>query len=493
MNNKNDFTFYVLKFNERKTYEVSGKNFFILTYVDWDDYSRKTTFNLEYCDSSKTLREIGSIKIMHENEFNTINIIPPDFKELTEAFCSLGQDIEFYQTLEEALGNKDLFNSVLNSLNDVAFFTALREKFDHLRTFNVSLLRTSEASKAFHQAQRIIEGLPVKDMFIFNYVCKLKNAKGKHIVDFNFGDNKELPNRIFGLVGKNGTGKTQFLAQLALDLSGQSKKILEDDVFSPSRPLFSKVIAVSFSIFDIFSRPKKERSFSYKYCGLKGESGTLLTSKRIRENFENAVMAITLQSRDGTWINTMGKIIGEELSYEFYNEFFDNRNYDVFGNDSSKVLSSGQSFLISTITEVIANIRENSLLLFDEPEMHLHPNAIANLMRAIDSILIKFDSYAIIATHSPIILQEIPSRYVRIFDRVGSIPYVRRLNIESFGENLDLLSEEVFQTKDVKGGYMEVLKQLSNIYDYDYILGLFNNNLSLNAKAYLYNIYNEKP
>jgi len=177
----------------------------------------------------------------------------------------------------------------------------------------------------------------------------------------------------------------------------------------------------------------------------------------------------------------------------FTTSFFDNRNYDVFGNDSSKVLSSGQSFLISTITEVIANIRENSLLLFDEPEMHLHPNAIANLMRAIDSILIKFDSYAIIATHSPIILQEIPSRYVRIFDRVGSIPYVRRLNIESFGENLDLLSEEVFQTKDVKGGYMEVLKQLSNIYDYDYILGLFNNNLSLNAKAYLYNIYNEKP
>ena len=48
-------------------------------------------------------------------------------------------------------------------------------------------------------------------------------------------------------------------------------------------------------------------------------------------------------------------------------------------------------------------------LLFDEPELHLHQNATANTMRMFYRLLEEFNSYAIIATHSPLIIQEIPS------------------------------------------------------------------------------------
>ena len=57
------------------------------------------------------------------------------------------------------------------------------------------------------------------------------------------------------------------------------------------------------------------------------------------------------------------------------------------------------------MTELVCNIEKESLILFDEPEIHLHPNAIANVMRMFSKLLEEYDSYAIFATHSPIILQ----------------------------------------------------------------------------------------
>ena len=62
---------------------------------------------------------------------------------------------------------------------------------------------------------------------------------------------------------KNGTGKTQLVTKLPLDISKKN-----NDNFIPRPPLFSKVIAVSYSIFDNFEIPKKTSTFNYVYCGL---------------------------------------------------------------------------------------------------------------------------------------------------------------------------------------------------------------------------------
>ena len=64
----------------------------------------------------------------------------------------------------------------------------------------------------------------------------------------------------------------------------------------------------------------------------------------------------------------------------------------------------GQYILLCTMTEVIATIEKESLLLFDEPELHLHPNAVANTLRMLYKLLEEYDSYAIFATHSPLIV-----------------------------------------------------------------------------------------
>ena len=374
--------------------------------------------------------------------------------------------------------------------SDIAFFEGIKDTFENHSGFKNSLRRHIEADKAFNEAKNTLLNISFEQDFKFKYNCLLDNANDKHSIYFNFEEHDNLPFRIITLVGKNGTGKTQLLANLALDLSGLSRKKLKDDIFIPSRPPFSKVIAISYSIFDKFTRPIPSKSFSYKYCGLKDENGRLLSGNKIVENYKNAIESIIIKNRQKSWDVTVSSILGVELTDYFYEELFENSNFEIVNYIKNNVLSSGQSFLMYVITEVIANIKPKSLLLFDEPEMHLHPNAISNLIRTLDNLLNKYDSYAIVATHSPIILQEIPSKYVKVLDRQGNSPMIYNLPLESFGENIEILTQEVFKTKDVEDNYKVVLKKLSQDYDYQTVLSMFNN-LSLNAKSYLIGMYNK--
>lgn len=458
---------------------------FVLEYNNWDDYSSKTSFRLYYKTSKTEKKSIGRVKIMHKTVPNTIEIIPKEFKNLDdEEYCSLGQDLNYFENLKALAVN---YEDILEALNDAAFMPVIRERFEKHSTFINSLLRNSEAEKSLNEAKNIIEGIPFDTAFQFEYSCLLQNADKKHIVNFNFGDNDQIPSRIIGLVGKNGTGKTQFLAKLAYDLSGKSHSKNFKESFSPHRPFFSKVIAVSFSAFDKFKKPEAGKSFSYKYCGIMDEHGRVLSTKKTIENIKLSIDKINELRRRRNWTAAFNVILGTTTTDSLYEYFFEDSDEDL--EEILTALSSGQRYLLYVISDLIANIKRDSLILFDEPEIHLHPNAIANFVRVIHKLLDTFESYAVLATHSPLIIQELPSKYVIIFDRSGNTPLIRKLNIESFGENIDTLSEEVFQTKDVTGTYKEVLDRLSDRMSYKEVNKLFDNKLGLSAKSYLLGLY----
>lgn len=145
--------------------------------------------------------------------------------------------------------------------------------------------------------------------------------------------------------------------------------------------------------------------------------------------------------------------------------------------------------MLCTLTEVISKIEKESLLLFDEPELHLHPNAVANTLRMFYKLLEEFDSYAIFATHSPLIVQEIPSRYVQILTRIENILMVSSPTLECFGENVTNITNDIFDVNASESNYKTILMKLSQKMSFDEVLGIFDGELSFNAMIYLKSCY----
>jgi predicted ATP-dependent endonuclease of OLD family len=100
-------------------------------------------------------------------------------------------------------------------------------------------------------------------------------------------------------------------------------------------------------------------------------------------------------------------------------------------------------------------------VLFDEPETHLHPNAVANLFNVLTDLLRENESYALIATHSPIVLQEIPRKRVLVLSRDGDVTTSANLEAESFGESLSALTRHVFETNEIENLYKSTLADLA--------------------------------
>jgi predicted ATPase len=157
--------------------------------------------------------------------------------------------------------------------------------------------------------------------------------------------------------------------------------------------------------------------------------------------------------------------------------------------EAVKILSSGQRMVISIFADLLANIEKQSLVLFDEPEAYLHPTLLSTLMRLLDDILHAFDSYAIVATHSPIVVQEIPSRSVHVLERDGCEVSVLPLEIESLGENLTQIVDDVFAMNEDDKNYESILKRLASDRSFDDIVSLFGGRLSLNARLFLQSLY----
>jgi predicted ATP-binding protein involved in virulence len=143
--------------------------------------------------------------------------------------------------------------------------------------------------------------------------------------------------------------------------------------------------------------------------------------------------------------------------------------------------------LTVVLSELVASIEVQALVLFDEPELYLHPDALSALARAFHGILHAFDSFAVLSTHSPLLLQEIPARRVRILSREGNVPIVDELQIESFGESLSVISDTVFQATGEQENYRTYLAALAAQYGPEVVLSKFavGGGLGLNARMAL--------
>jgi ATPase subunit of ABC transporter with duplicated ATPase domains len=463
---------------------------FTLETDSWDDYSTKCKFNVFYYSKNETKNAIGEIKILHKKDLRTV--LDDSFEELTEEYISLGQDLKFYGNLLEFC-EKRLAIKFLELMRDISWQPMLSVPFETLSSFRNALLRFNSAQKARRFGSVIINGEDVVEDFRFTYKCQVHGAENKTEVVFDFNANDPVPGRIVGIIGRNATGKTRFLSQIAQDLVKIRRTSLEtekqrEESFIPQRPIFNRLLTLSFSAFDRFARPQSEQ-VSYVYCGIRNEKGTL-SRKGLEERFRKNLIRIKSSERSHYWGYYMKEILGDagiDIKKELLESIVERETED----DALSLLSSGQAILAHAITSLLAWIEPESMVLFDEPETHLHPNAVASLFSVYNDILVKYDSYSIVATHSPIVIQEIPGKRVILFERENKTTIARSLAIETFGENISELTRHVFDTIEITSFYKEILRDLSDLYDFETIMEFFNNNLSMSAQSFLMSLHME--
>lgn len=444
---------------------------FVVTFNDqWNDYFKYYTWFRLYIKDGEHLTSIGSLKIMSLSNANTSKVLQERFLQLGTDFCSLGSNVGYYAKMKELFGDKAYI--YLGELRDAALYGGIRDRFEDKDAFKCSLIRYNDAERALRMGRYYTFDRDINTAFSFSYHYEPAYDK-EHLmsvdIDFGFQYECEPYHRMIGLIGENGVGKSTLLNNMVETFIGKDKSS-----FVGLPPVVSKVIAISYSPFDKFPPKHEDNTIEYHYCGLLKSSTELFSQKEQIDSFKRNLEMI---ARRGTsdqlkkkWLRIMSAVVDEHVVSSFFDE--EEKLNDVCINEFCKNMSSGESIYVYSLTEIMANIRLDTLLLFDEPEQHLHPHGITTLMRAIYDVLEQFESYAIIATHSPLVIREMLSDNVYTFERNEDFLSVAKIGIECFGEDVSVLSDVVFKNMEDQKKFERFIEDVAdhNNYDYDAIV-----------------------
>lgn len=140
--------------------------------------------------------------------------------------------------------------------------------------------------------------------------------------------------------------------------------------------------------------------------------------------------------------------------------------------------------MLLTITKLVESVEERTLVLVDEPEAHLHPPLLAALIRAVSDLLINRNGVAIVATHSPVVLQEVPRSCVWKLRRHGGGAIIERPEIETFAENVGRLTHEVFGLEVTRSGFYKMIAEAIGAGDdFEDVIGKFDGEVGLEGRA----------
>ncbi|HEY1779938.1 MAG TPA: AAA family ATPase [Roseiarcus sp.] len=476
---------------------------------NWDDWFKyNTMYTLIVYDDSGERHSIGSVKIgqfgMEEGQRRAE--IPQNFDALDDRFFSLGQDDSYYEALN-ALGPEER-DRILRALKDVSLDVDLFQRALNEKVTGVSLLRAVTPASVQGQFHRMTRGGARLSRYNFSYTAP-KPARSRINpvrLEFEVEPESEPPTNIHVLIGRNGVGKTRLLNGMTRALVGAESE--DEDVGSfegttedlLDERLFANLVSVTFSAFDPFgplpSRQDKSSGVQYAYIGLRrtglGEDGKPhppRTPDQLSSVFGSSVWLCRQGARASRWRRALEMLEADPI-------FKDAEVASLAGNDLPEKefrtraralfgkLSSGHKIVLLTITRLVETVEERTLVLLDEPEAHLHPPLLSAFVRALSDLLINRNGVGIIATHSPVVLQEVPKSCVWKVRRTNVRVEADRPEIETFGENVGILTREIFGLEVTDSGFHKMLRDAVSDRDtYDEIVEHFGGELGGEAKA----------
>ncbi|MGE7934594.1 ATP-dependent nuclease [Viridibacillus arvi] len=479
--------FFILK--DDSPYKTKNPTIFLVpdNWNDWFEF--RTLFGMYYATSENVIW-IGSVKIGQIGlQPNSGNYVSPDlpietFANLSKDFFSIGQDVSYYTNLNN-LG-EDLRLEILHGLNDIALNDELYKDVKHEYVMARSLLRDVSRVSVIGQYRRLANGNAKLSEYYFEYEVpdnKLNSTLTIHVVP-----NQMPPMNIHVLIGRNGVGKTNLIRNLVN--YGLTEDLSYGNIYTDiEEEIFAGILLVSFSAFEnenVYS-VKNITGLKFDRMGLvKNEADKYLpkTFEDLVNEFQLSLLGIKSSGKSSRWKKTIEMLNSDPI----FNSIGIEKLIEDHSIDKAKLvfekLSSGHKIVLITITQLVEKVEERTLVILDEPELHLHPPLLSAFTRALSELLITRNAVALIATHSPVIVQEVPSECVKIMNRNNNYVDFELPNIETFGENIGTLTREIFGLEVRESGFHKVLTELVNEgHSYDEILESLDGKIGLEAKT----------
>lgn len=535
-----------------KVFPVNANdNIVYLCYIDYDDYGYCTTYEVRVKSPTGAI-ELGFVKIgcrsladkvepsKSQNGFDSFSInkiMPTMFSKeapLPYDFFSLGGSIQYYKSINEYFKENNF--EYYSVINDIACdFDRFEDLYNSREACLInSLLRNVHYSDV-EQFHRISIGDSELTNYRFDFIY---NNEKENNIRFAVEPYKLPPSNIHVIIGRNGVGKTWLLYQMvicvlksmeiAVDDTSSSKYSTGTDFTLENRGTrFASVVGISFSVFDdglssisllpfdsVVNKQEKSRvqeKFQqiYKYIGIiKTSSNMEGTKSQI-----NSVSVKTVDDFSSEFKNILEKVALDRNKKLLYLEVCDGLETDAMFRDngfiavlrnhlkepndnnltdvihSFRKLSSGHMIIILSLTILCESIHEKTIVFIDEPETHLHPPLLSTYIRTLSVLLRKRNAVGIIATHSPIVLQEVPSSCVTKVERVGGEMTFFRPEIETFAASTDQLTREIFGYEIMKTGFYKLIED--NLQDdFDSTYEEFNNHIGFLGQVMIQGLLN---
>jgi predicted ATP-dependent endonuclease of OLD family len=229
------------------------------------------------------------------------------------------------------------------------------------------------------------------------------------------------------------------------------------------------------------------------YVGLKwqrtadGKPRPPKSPEQLSKEFVESVRLCRSGARSNRWLRALEMLEADPI--------FNDANITAITDDSAdagtsealdafRQLSSGHKIVLLTMTRLVEVVEERTLVLLDEPEAHLHPPLLSAFVRSLSDLLTNRNAVAIVATHSPVVLQEAPRSCVWKIRRSANTMAAERPDIETFGENVGVLTREVFGLEVTQSGFHRLLTEaVTEDGLFDDVVERFGNQLGAEALA----------
>lgn len=476
--------------------------------------------------------------------------IRDDFDALSPEFCSVGTSLDYYQRLnslppEDRQAILSALRDVVATPSLQAEFSG--ERGWRISLFRDMSAPEDFLADAAAILSGNFASLPDLD---FKFSFKIEPGSTELDFDFDapepdfylgrrrrIGPSQRrvlLPRRIMVLIGRNGSGKSTLLSRMARIAFASADdrdepELRELGAFNPAAIGFMRIIAISYSAFDSFIVPgifeKDLRQIArdiekgegrYVYCGLRDivaearadlskaeataddsnkrrkigsadrRTSTLLKSvDQLADEFHRLIQRIRAASLDDLFESALEPL----LSDPSFSDLIEPDPEVLLGSDPRTAFlswSAGHKIALHVVASLVAYAKRKSLILFDEPETHLHPPLTAALMHSVRIVLEEVNAFALVATHSPVVLQETLAHHVRVIRRFGDSFEIRQPSMETFGENVGILTYDTFGLTASTTDFHEILDLLIEGSDTtEEIDALFTPSLSGQARAYV--------